>query len=56
MTTDKLRLLPLGGAGEVGRNMWVLEYADEILILELWRDVPRSDMLGVDLVLPDITY
>ncbi|NJK79931.1 MAG: ribonuclease J [Chloroflexaceae bacterium] len=56
MTTDKLRLLPLGGAGEVGRNMWVLEYADEILILDCGVMFPEADMLGVDLVLPDITY
>lgn len=56
MTKDTLRLLPLGGAGEVGRNMWVLECGDEILILDCGVMFPEADMLGVDLVLPDITY
>lgn len=56
MTNDKLRVLPLGGAGEVGRNMWVLEHGDEILILDCGVMFPDADMLGVDLVLPDISY
>ncbi|NJP06489.1 MAG: ribonuclease J [Chloroflexaceae bacterium] len=56
MTTNRARLIPLGGAAEVGRNMWVLEYADEILILDCGVMFPEADMLGVDLVLPDITY
>ena len=56
MAKSKVRLLPLGGAGEVGRNMWVLEYGDEILILDCGVMFPEADMLGVDLVLPDITY
>ncbi len=56
MTHTKLRVLPLGGAGEVGRNMWVLEYGDEIIILDCGVMFPDADMLGVDLVLPDISY
>ncbi len=56
MTNDKLRVIPLGGAGEVGRNMWVLEHGDEILILDCGVMFPDADMLGVDLVLPDISY
>ncbi len=56
MTTNRVRAIPLGGAGEVGRNMWVLEYNDEILILDCGVMFPEADMLGVDLVLPDITY
>lgn len=43
-------------AGEVGRNMWVLEQNDEILVLDCGVMFPEADMLGVDLVLPDITY
>ncbi len=56
MAKNKLRVLPLGGAGEVGRNMWVLEYGEQILILDCGVMFPEADMLGVDLVLPDITY
>jgi ribonuclease J len=51
-----MRVTPLGGAGEVGRNMWVLEVDDEIVLLDCGVMFPESDMLGVDLVLPDITY
>lgn len=56
MTNDSIRALALGGAGSIGRNMWVLEYGDEILILDCGVMFPEEDMLGVDLVLPDITY
>jgi ribonuclease J len=56
MAKQRIRVLPLGGAGEVGRNMWVLEVEDEILILDCGVMFPEADMLGVDLVLPDITY
>lgn len=56
MAKNKVRVLPLGGAGEVGRNMWVVEYGEEIVILDCGVMFPDADMLGVDLVLPDITY
>ncbi|HMQ30386.1 MAG TPA: ribonuclease J [Chloroflexaceae bacterium] len=56
MAKSKVRALALGGAGEVGRNMWVVEYGDEIVILDCGVMFPDADMLGVDLVLPDITY
>jgi ribonuclease J len=56
MAKNRVRALALGGAGEVGRNMWVLEYDDEIIILDCGVMFPEADMLGVDLVLPDITY
>lgn len=56
MAKSRVRVLPLGGAGEVGRNMWVLEYGDEIVILDCGVMFPDADMLGVDLVLPDISY
>ncbi|PDV96656.1 ribonuclease J [Candidatus Chloroploca asiatica] len=56
MAKNKVRVLPLGGVGEVGRNMWVVEYDDEIVILDCGVMFPEADMLGVDLVLPDITY
>lgn len=56
MAKQRLRVIPLGGAGEVGRNMWVVEYGDDIVILDCGVMFPDADMLGVDLVLPDITY
>lgn len=46
----------MGGAGEVGRNMWVVEYGEDIVILDCGVMFPEAEMLGVDLVLPDITY
>jgi ribonuclease J len=56
MAKNRLRVIPLGGAGEVGRNCWVLEYDDDILILDMGVMFPESEMLGVDLILPDVTY
>ncbi len=56
MTKQRLRVIPLGGAGEVGRNMWVVEYADDIIVLDCGVMFPEAEMLGVDLVLPDINY
>jgi ribonuclease J len=56
MAKQRVRVLPLGGIGEVGRNMWVVEYGDEIVLLDCGVMFPDADMLGVDLVLPDITY
>jgi ribonuclease J len=56
MAKNRVRVLPLGGAGEVGRNMWVVEYGDEIVVLDCGIMFPDADMLGVDLVLPDATY
>lgn len=56
MAKNRLRAIPLGGVGEVGRNMWVLEYGEEILLLDCGVMFPEADMLGIDLVLPDITY
>ena len=51
-----LRIVPLGGIGEIGKNMWVIEYADEIIVIDCGLCFPREDMLGVDYVIPDITY
>jgi len=51
-----LRIIPLGGIGEIGKNMWVIEYAEEIIVIDCGLCFPREDMLGVDYVIPDITY
>ena len=54
MTT--LRYLPLGGLGEVGINMWALEWENKVLVIDAGLMFPQDDMLGIDLVLPDISY
>ena len=54
--TSRLRYLPLGGLGEVGINMWALEWEDKILVVDAGLMFPQEDMLGIDLVLPDISY
>ncbi|MBV9710982.1 MAG: ribonuclease J [Ktedonobacteraceae bacterium] len=56
MTTEKIRLVPLGGLGEVGKNMMVVEYDDEILIVDAGVMFPDDEMYGVDLVIPDTSY
>ncbi len=51
-----LKLIPIGGVGDVTKNMYVYEYGDDILIIDCGVSFPTSDMLGVDLVIPDMTY
>jgi ribonuclease J len=52
----KLKIIPLGGAGEIGKNMTLVEYDGAILVIDAGLMFPESDMLGVDIVIPDITY
>lgn len=56
MKEKKLRIVPLGGLGEVGRNMMVYEYDGELLIVDTGLMFPDGDMLGVDYIIPDMTY
>jgi ribonuclease J len=51
-----LRVLPLGGLGEIGKNMTVVEYDERIVVVDTGLRFPTTDMLGIDLVLPDFTY
>ena len=53
---SKLRIVSLGGVDEVGKNMTVFEYEDDIIVVDCGSIFPKEDMLGVDLVIPDISY
>ncbi len=52
----KLRIIPLGGVGEIGKNMTVIEYDEDIIVVDCGMSFPDDEMLGVDLVIPDMTY
>ena len=52
----KLKIIPLGGLGEIGKNMTAFEYGSDIIVVDCGMGFPDEDMYGVDVVLPDITY
>ena len=56
MTQKAIRLVPLGGLGEVGKNMLSVEYGENILIIDAGIMFPENDMLGIDYIIPDFEY
>jgi ribonuclease J len=54
--TSKLRIIPLGGLGEIGKNMTVIEYEEHMIIIDAGIMFPENDMLGIDLIIPDYNY
>ena len=54
--TSKLKIIPLGGLGEIGKNMTVIEFGNDLIIIDCGMGFPDEDMYGIDVVLPDITF
>ena len=52
----KLKVIPLGGLEEIGKNMTVFEYGGDIIVVDCGLAFPEDEMLGIDIVIPDVTY
>ena len=53
---EKMKIIPLGGLNEIGKNMTIYEYGGEIIIVDCGMAFPGDDMYGIDLVIPDVSY
>ena len=55
-SSNKLKVIPLGGLGEIGKNITAFEYKEDIFVVDCGLAFPSDEMLGIDLVIPDVTY
>ena len=53
---ELIRVIPLGGVGEIGKSMYVVEVDDELFVMDSGLMFPETEMLGIDFVIPDMTY
>ena len=56
MSEERVKIIPLGGLGEIGKNITAIECDDEIVVIDCGVAFPDEEMYGVDLIIPDITY
>ena len=53
---DKIKIIPLGGLNEIGKNLTAIEYKNDIVVIDCGMKFPEDEMLGIDAVIPDVTY
>ncbi|MEH6946005.1 MBL fold metallo-hydrolase, partial [Bacillus sp. JJ634] len=56
MQENGLSIFALGGVNEIGKNMYVIQYENDLFIIDCGSKFPNEDLLGIDLIIPDITY